>query len=97
MPNFRTVQFGGEERVGGRLEIHGIEYLVEFRLEAGLPVWRYEVDDFVLEKRIYLPYRQNTVYVNYRLIAGNGTMRLKLRPAVNFRGHDDADRRPAAT
>src|SRR5436305_2854976 len=38
LPAFRTVQFGGEERVGGRLEIHGTEHLVEFRLEAGLPV-----------------------------------------------------------
>ena len=35
----------------------------EFRLEAGLPVWRYEFDGLVLEKRILLPHRQNTVYV----------------------------------
>src|SRR3989440_2169865 len=34
LPSFRTVQFGGEERVGGRLEIHGTEHVVEFRLEA---------------------------------------------------------------
>ena len=25
-------------------ELHGVEYLVEFRLEDGLPVWRYEID-----------------------------------------------------
>lgn len=89
LPSFRTVQFGGEERVGGKLEIHGIEHLVEFRLEAGLPVWRYDVDGFILEKRVYMPYRQNTVYINYRLLGGKGKVRLKLRPAVNFRGHDE--------
>jgi predicted glycogen debranching enzyme len=89
LPSFRTVQFGGEERVGGRLEVHGTEHLVEFRLEGGLPVWRYDVDGFILEKRVFLPYRQNTVYVNYRLLEGKGKVRLKLRPAVHFRGHDE--------
>jgi predicted glycogen debranching enzyme len=88
LPNFRTVQFGGEERVGGRLEMHGTEHLVEFRLDAGLPVWRYDVDGFIIEKRIFMPYRQNTVYINYRLLEGKGKARLKLRPAVHFRGHD---------
>src|SRR6476646_1143559 len=29
-----TVFFGGEERVGGRLELYGTEHLTEFRLEA---------------------------------------------------------------
>ncbi len=36
----------------------------------GLPVWRYEVDGYVLEKRVLLPHRQNTVHVIYRLLAG---------------------------
>lgn len=88
LPNFQTTTFGGEERIGGRLEIHGAEQLVEFRIEAGLPVWRYEIDGFVLEKRVYMPHRQNTVYINYRLLQGTGKIRLKLRPAVHFRGHD---------
>ena len=60
----------------------------EFRLEAGLPVWRYEVDGFVLEKRLLLPYRQNTVHITYRLLSGKGTLRLGLRPAMHFRSHD---------
>src|SRR5215510_12296558 len=30
--------------------------LVEFRLEAGLPVWRYETGALVLEKRVLLPH-----------------------------------------
>ncbi len=60
----------------------------EFRLESGLPVWRYEVDGFVLEKRLLMPYRQNTVHISYRLLAGEGTLRLGLRPAIHFRHHD---------
>ena len=70
LPDYRTVPFGGEEKVGGKLHIHGAEHLTEFRLEAGLPVWRYEVEGFELEKRVYFAYRQNTVYVSYRLLEG---------------------------
>src|SRR5207249_4104219 len=89
LPSFQTLAFGGEERLGGRLEIHGAEHLVEFRLEGGLPVWRYDLAGFILEKRVYMPHRQNTVYINYRLVQGTGKARLKLRPALHFRGHDD--------
>jgi len=60
----------------------------EFRLEAGLPIWRYETHGFALEKRLLMPYRQNTVHISYRLISGTGKLRLGLRPAIHFRSHD---------
>ncbi|MBX9579427.1 MAG: glycogen debranching enzyme N-terminal domain-containing protein [Gemmataceae bacterium] len=89
LPDYRTVPFGGEEKEKGDLRIHGAEHLEEFHLEAGLPVWRYQVEGFRLEKRIYFAYRHNTSYVQYRLLSGAGKVRLKLRPSVHFRGHDD--------
>jgi predicted glycogen debranching enzyme len=89
LPDYRTVPFGGEEKVGGQLHIHGAEHLVEFRLEAGLPVWRYAVEGYEFEKRVYFAYRHNTVFVRYRLTDGSGRVRLKLKPSVHFRGHDD--------
>ena len=54
----------------GAADRHGAEHLVEFRLEAGLPVWRYAVDGMTLEKRVCCAARQNTVHVNYRLLDG---------------------------
>jgi predicted glycogen debranching enzyme len=83
-----AVRFGGEERAGAVLELHGMDRLAEFRLDMGLPVWRYEVGGIVFEKWILLPHQQNTVHVNYRLVAGEGPVRLELRPAVHFRAHD---------
>jgi predicted glycogen debranching enzyme len=62
--------------------------LAEFRLEMGLPVWRYELGELVLEKRLLLPYRQNTVHVSYRILAGLGPVRLEVRPTVHFRPHE---------
>src|SRR5207248_6886605 len=78
---------GGEERRGA-LAVPGASYLTEFRLDVGLPVWRYRVNDYIIEKRVLLPHLQNTVLVNYRLLAGDGVVRLKLRPSVHFRPHE---------
>ena len=60
----------------------------EFLLESGMPMWRYRIGNCTLEKRLFMPYRQNTVYVSYKL-HGNEAIRVGLRPGVHFRGHDD--------
>ena len=96
LPNGKVVRFGGQEWVGGRLELQDTACLAEFRLEAGLPVWRYQIDNIAFEKRILLAHRLNSTYITYRLVAGDGTIRLKLRPAVHFRSHDAAVSTPLA-
>jgi predicted glycogen debranching enzyme len=63
-------------------------HLVEFRLEAGLPVWRYDVGGVVIEKRVFLPHMQNTVHVVYELVSGADRVELALRPSVNFRAQE---------
>jgi predicted glycogen debranching enzyme len=60
----------------------------EFRLIAGLPVWRYAIDGIVLEKRVLMPHRLNSVHVTYRLLEGAGPVRLTLRPSLNVRRHE---------
>src|SRR5438128_2230184 len=69
-------------------ELKSAEYPREFRLEDGLPVWVYHVRDLVLEKRVMMPHLQNTVYVTYRILAGDSRPRLELRPAFHFRHHE---------
>ena len=81
----RSVEIGGRERSGDAPDAHGTGYLTEFRLEAGLPVWRYDVEGLIIEKRIFLPHMQNTVHVMYDLVAGAEMVELALRPSVNFR------------
>lgn len=88
LPDDRCVRLGGEERAECRLQLHGAGYLTEFRLEWGIPVWRYEIEGYVLERRIFMPHRQNTVYVQYRMLSGPGAVSLQLRPAMHFRHHE---------
>jgi predicted glycogen debranching enzyme len=82
------VRFGGEEYRGGLLKLHGAAHLREFRLEDGLPVWCFELNGIVFEKRVFQAHLQNTVYVAYHLVKSDGPVRMKLRPSVHFRRHD---------
>src|SRR5437764_1324956 len=91
-----VVSLGAEERAGGQLNLHGAEYLREFRLEDGMPVWIYHVRDLVIEKRVLMPHLQNTVHVSYQIIGGGKTPRLELKPAFHFRHHEDGVDLPLA-
>ena len=88
LPDRRFFVLGGEEYERPWRPVDGRAVLQEFRLEAGLPVWVYEVESFVIERRLLMPHRQNTVHLAYRLLEGSGRLRLGLRPAVHFRPHD---------
>ena len=92
LPDGRVVGLDGMERSrGDRLELHGAEFLALFRLDHGLPVWRFELPGgAVVEKRLLMPHRQNTTHLHYRLVEGVGPLRLKVRPSVHFRPHDAA-------
>ncbi len=84
-PDGRRRELGGREWVGADADVVG--RLVEFRLEGGLPVWRYQVDGVTLERRLLFSHLQNTVHVIFELIEG-GPIELALRPSVNFRAQE---------
>ncbi|HEU4648786.1 MAG TPA: amylo-alpha-1,6-glucosidase [Gemmatimonadales bacterium] len=83
----RTHGLGGEELAAGELRVPSADLLADFRLEAGLPVWTFQVSDIALEKRVWMPHRQNTVHVSYTLTSGSAAV-LSLRPAVHFRSYE---------
>jgi len=87
-PDGKRYWLGCEERAEGEIHLEGMEHLREFTLEAGLPVWIFEVNNVLIEKRIHLIHNQNTVHISYRLISGDFPLRLRLQPSVNFRSHE---------
>jgi len=88
LPDGTRVQLGGDERDVDDVQIPGAGTLAEFRLELGLPVWRYELGDVVLEKRLWMPFQQNTVHISYEVLRAGGATRLDLRPSMRFRPHE---------
>jgi predicted glycogen debranching enzyme len=94
LPGGGIERLAGQERPGDPLTLDWLHTLAEFRLENGMPVWRYDLAEFSLEKRILIPNRQNTVHVSYRLLYGSGPIRLRVRPFVHFRPHEAPVDRP---
>ena len=90
LPDGRSLQIGGDDP--GRPEelASTPHYITEFRLENGLPIWRYEFEGVGLEKRIVFLYGQNTVHIHYRLLSHQDTLVLELGPSIHFRGHERA-------
>lgn len=88
LPNGRYYWLGCEERAEGQIHLEGMENLKEFHLEAGLPVWIFEVADILIEKRILLIHLQNTVHITYRLLSPHTGVRLTIQPSVHFRSHE---------
>lgn len=83
-----VIQLSGVESAEGGLQLDVARYLKDFRLEMGLPVWRYEVRGVQIEKRVFLMHMQNTTHVNYRIVEGDGVVGLELRPHIQFRPHE---------
>jgi len=63
--------------------------LTEFRLESGLPTWRYEKSGCVIERRILMLHEQNTIHIRYSLLNADEPIRIRLRPSIHFRPHED--------
>src|SRR5271155_4359540 len=87
LPDGASMQLSGEERMNAPLRAHGSDYLQEFRLDNGNPVWTFQFGELFLEKRVLMVHRQNTVHITYQL-KGLGSLKLSLRPSVNFRPHE---------
>ena len=90
LPGRGVMWLGDEDEVAGPNVVDRTEYLAEFRLELGLPVWLYRLDGFAIEKRVMMPYGQNSVHITYRVVEGSGTVRFNLRPSVHYRGYEAA-------
>jgi hypothetical protein len=88
-PNGGQVQLSGERYPIGDVKLEAAGYLTGFRLEMGLPVWTWQVDGITLEKRVTFQHKQNTIFVIYRVLAGQEPLRLVLVPTLHHRSHGD--------
>jgi predicted glycogen debranching enzyme len=86
-PNGRVVSLHNLIDTAGGKEFDAGRWLSSFRLEAGLPVWTFDVENVRIEKRVLMPHLQNATHVTYRLLS-NDPVRLELRPLVAFRLHE---------
>ena len=69
--------------------------LTEFRLELGLPVWRYDVEGCTIERRVWMEHGRNTTFASYELVVGGAPVEIEIEPWIRFRPHDGALDLPA--
>ena len=62
----------------------GHRWLAQFAVDP-VPVWRYEMDDIVLTKRLFMVRGRNTTIIAYRLEEAPGEVTLALRPLLACR------------
>jgi predicted glycogen debranching enzyme len=76
---------------GGIVEPSGYSNIEAFHLDGAIPVWRYAVAGWRLEKRVWLERGSNTVYVAFRLASAAGAsdigLGLSIKLLVNGRDH----------
>ena len=83
----RVVPLPQVSTASGGLSLDSSAHLAGFRLEAGLPIWEYEVEGVRFEKRVLMPHLQNTTHISYSLLSSE-PVRLELRPMIGFRLHE---------
>ncbi|PKM82115.1 MAG: glycogen debranching protein, partial [Firmicutes bacterium HGW-Firmicutes-13] len=64
----------------------GYEYLHEFRYDP-LPTFVYQVEDILIEKRIFMVYGENTTIIRYRIESPGRPYKFRLFPLVNYRDY----------
>ena len=69
----------------GTVAPRGYLHLESFRIEDAIPTWTWAIGDTRLEKRVWMELGENTTYVQYRLGAARGPVKLALRALVDCR------------
>jgi predicted glycogen debranching enzyme len=82
---FNDLELFIERPDGSAVSLHEHGRFIDFTLVTGLPSWRYEIDGMVIEKSIVLPSGHNLVHATFRLLSAEHSVRLRLRPFINFR------------
>src|SRR6516165_7202524 len=89
-----VLKLGVNEYRDGTIDPQGYTYLERFSLEADVPCFRYRLDEnTILEKRVWMEYRQNTTYVQYTLSkeskhsGDNGPLTLTFNPFCLYRSY----------
>jgi predicted glycogen debranching enzyme len=63
----------------------GYLLIESFHLEASKPVWRYALEDALVEKRVWMKQGENTTYVRFSLVRGREPIDLDAKVLANYR------------
>jgi predicted glycogen debranching enzyme len=79
------IRLSTDEWAGGPVDPRGHELLAEFVLDRGVPRWRWQVGDVVLERSLACAHGRPAVGVVHRLVRADRPVRLELTPLCTWR------------
>ncbi len=83
----REYALSSNEFADGSIDPHGYRLIERFRLEDGLPVWKYAFSDVLIEQRIIMVQGQNTSLAQFRVLRASADVQLTLRPLCTHRDY----------
>ena len=69
----------------GTIDPGGYLNLASFELDGMLPVWRFEIGEIVVERRVWMPLGRNMTWVSFGLVRGGRQVELDFTPLVTWR------------
>ena len=81
----RAYRLATHEWAGGTVDPRGHELLVTFELDDGVPRWRWQIGDVVLERELAMAHGRPAVGVVHRLLRADRPVRLELTPLCTWR------------
>jgi predicted glycogen debranching enzyme len=79
------ISLATDEWAGGSVSPRGCELLVTFELEDGVPRWRWQFGDVVLERELTMGRGRSIVGVVHRLVRADRPVQLELAPLCTWR------------
>jgi predicted glycogen debranching enzyme len=79
------VRLGVHEWLGGAVDPNGHVHLASFELVDGLPLWRWQIGDVILERSLALEHGRPAVEVVHRLVHAPRPVRLELSAVGTWR------------
>jgi predicted glycogen debranching enzyme len=74
-----------DEWASGDVDPRGYEHLVSFELDDGVPRWRWQIGDIVLERELAMTHGRSAVGVVHRLLRADRPVTLELAPLCTWR------------
>jgi predicted glycogen debranching enzyme len=80
-------ELGTDEFADGTVAPTGFRSIESFRIDDGIPAWRYAFADAILEQRIFMAPGCNTSYLSLRVVRASAPLKIELRPLCTYRDY----------
>ncbi len=78
-------RLGTDEWAGGTVDPRGHELLATFELDRGVPRWRWQIGEILVERELAMSHGRPAVGVVHRLLRADRPVRLELTPLCTWR------------